>query len=143
MLTPWRRFSGFAISTHLMLSRVHCNTTTRPRLSSLSRFHFPPKEKVNGGEKVRGIDGRRGGRDATWIKSSAFPTMAEADLSLLIYRWCLWQRFGAYTLTITGNHKQDRTGIGSVEPGCIDSRSNAVISASLSQAAVPIWLPVQ
>lgn len=38
---------------------------------------------------------------------------------------------------------QDRTGIGSVEPSCIDSRGNTVISAGLSLAAVPLWLPVQ
>lgn len=83
------------------------------------------------------------GRDATYIKSCAFLLMAEADLSLLICHWRLWQRFGAHTLTIAGKHTQYRTGIGSVEPGCIDSRSNTVISAGLSPAAVPLWTPVQ
>lgn len=50
------------------------------------------------------------GRDATYIKSCAFLLMAEADLSLLICHWRLWQRFGAHTLTIAGKHRQDRTG---------------------------------
>lgn len=137
MLTPYFHIDA---SDAVLLSPQHHNTPS-PKLPVPFLLHS--KEKANGGEKVRGIDGRCGGRDATCIKSSAFPMMAEADLSLLIYRWCLWQRFGAYTLTITANHKQDRTGIGSAEPGCIDSRSNTVISASLSQAAVPIRLPVQ
>lgn len=44
------------------------------------------------------------GRDATYIKSCAFLLMAEADLSLLICHWCLWQRFGAHTLTIASKH---------------------------------------
>lgn len=85
------------------------------------------------------------GMDATYIKSCALLLMAEADLSLLICHWRLWQRFGAHTLTIAGKHTQaqDRARIGSVEPGCIDSRSNTVISAGLSPAAVPLWPPVQ
>lgn len=87
------------------------------------------------------MDGVR--RDATYIKSCVFLLMAEADLSLLICHWRLWQRFGARTLTTAGKHTQGRTGIGSVEPGSIDSRSNTVISAGLSPADVPLWPPVQ
>lgn len=49
------------------------------------------------------------GRD-TPIKSCPSPVMAEADMSLLICRFCLWQRAGAHTLTITHRHTRTHTG---------------------------------
>lgn len=44
------------------------------------------------------------GRDAPVLNPVILPVMAEADVSLLICRFCLWQRAGAHTLTTTYTH---------------------------------------